>query len=164
MSERATVEATQITLGKGLVDVGPILWDGRRGILLRPRPHHLPINDAGELQNVEYLPVEGDVVIWLDGLEAGWTRLQVTRPDFDFGRYPTTAHAIARIAELEAAVAAGRVEERERSAAKIDDMIAEREKVRRDLRGHDRVRYGAAGAIDALQKLAAALRAPQEDA
>lgn len=69
----AEITATQIAMGHGRVDVGPITHEGRVGLLLHPRPEVIPVGEAGTLQNVDYWPQEGDVVIWLDGPERGET-------------------------------------------------------------------------------------------
>lgn len=66
----AANEATQITMGRGLVDVTRIEHEGRSGILFRPRSEHIPIGDEGELQPGKYWPVASDVVIWIEN-EAG---------------------------------------------------------------------------------------------
>lgn len=60
------VEAAQITMGRGLVDVSRIEHEGRAGILFRPRDDHIPVGEEGELQPGEYWPVKGDVVIWIE--------------------------------------------------------------------------------------------------
>lgn len=65
--------ATVIEIGHGLVDVGAFGDEKRIGLLLRPRPRFIPVGEPGELQNVIYQPVAGDVVIWLDGPELGQT-------------------------------------------------------------------------------------------
>lgn len=62
----AGVKAAQITMGRGLVDVTMITHEGRSGILFRPRDHHIPVGEPGEIQAGEYWPVEGDVVIWIE--------------------------------------------------------------------------------------------------
>lgn len=60
------VEATQITMCRGLVDVSRIEHEGSAGILFRPRADHIPVGEEGELQAGEYWPVKGDVVIWIE--------------------------------------------------------------------------------------------------
>ncbi|WP_210203041.1 hypothetical protein [Pseudaminobacter soli (ex Li et al. 2025)] len=65
-ADKVQMEAVEISMGHGLVDVGPITWQGRSGILLRPRDKHIPVGSPGELQDQSYWPVSGDVVIWID--------------------------------------------------------------------------------------------------
>ncbi len=69
------IRATQITMGRGLVDVTRIEHEGRAGILFRPRQSHIPVGEPGELSPGEYWPVEGDVVIWIEN-EAGASVIQ----------------------------------------------------------------------------------------
>ena len=57
--------ATEIYMGRGLVDVGDIHHEGRSGILFRPRATHIPIGQPGEVSG-EYWPGHGDVVIWIE--------------------------------------------------------------------------------------------------
>ena len=66
MANELKLEATEITMGLGLVDVTTISHDGKSGILFRPRPEHIPVGEDGELQGGEYWPVKGDVVIWIE--------------------------------------------------------------------------------------------------
>ncbi|WP_079212978.1 hypothetical protein [Brucella pituitosa] len=66
MANELKLEATEITMGLGLVDVTTISHDGKSGILFRPRPEHIPVGEDGELHGGEYWPVKGDVVIWIE--------------------------------------------------------------------------------------------------
>jgi hypothetical protein len=59
--------ATEVTIGRGLVDIGPIYWLGKTGVLIRARPNHIAFGEPGELQKGEYDTAPGDVVIWVDG-------------------------------------------------------------------------------------------------
>ncbi|NTG85814.1 hypothetical protein G6L15_06580 [Agrobacterium rhizogenes] len=59
-------KAAEIVMGRGLIDVTSISYDGRSGILFRPRSEHIPVGDEGQLQEGEYWPVAGDVVIWIE--------------------------------------------------------------------------------------------------
>lgn len=60
-------DATHITLGAGICDIGPINYGDKTAVLIRPRANHVPFGQQGELQNTEYVPVKGDVVIWSKG-------------------------------------------------------------------------------------------------
>lgn len=59
------ISCPQIAMGHGLVDVGPIYWQGRTGIILHPRSGHIPLGKPGELSG-DYWPTNDDVVIWID--------------------------------------------------------------------------------------------------
>lgn len=59
------VVCPQIEMGHGLVDVGQIHWQGRKGIVLHPRENFIPIGEEGDLKG-DYWPVTSDVVIWID--------------------------------------------------------------------------------------------------
>jgi hypothetical protein len=65
--QEGTDEGTHVTVGLGLCDIGPIKAEGRTGVLVRPRGEHIPFGEPGELQNTEYWPRKGDVVIWVEG-------------------------------------------------------------------------------------------------
>ncbi|GJD41361.1 WYL domain-containing protein [Methylobacterium bullatum] len=65
------IEATQITLGEGVVDIGPITHEGKTGVLFRPRKEHIAFGEAGQLPEGEYWPVPGDVVLWVSGKGPG---------------------------------------------------------------------------------------------
>jgi len=70
------VGATEIAMGHGLVDVGPIYLEDRVGIILHPRTDFIPIGEGGSIGGDPpqfYDPQSGDVVIWLDGPERGTT-------------------------------------------------------------------------------------------
>lgn len=69
-AEVETGKAAEIVMGRGLVDVTTISYQGRTGILFRPRSEHIPVGADGQLQEGEYWPVAGDVVIWIEN-EAG---------------------------------------------------------------------------------------------
>jgi hypothetical protein len=69
-TQESAIKAAQITMGRGLVDVSRIEHEGRAGILFRPRDHHIPIGDEGDLPPGDYWPVDGDVIIWIEN-EAG---------------------------------------------------------------------------------------------
>lgn len=63
-----TIKATQISMGHGLVDVGDIQHEGRKGILFSPRECHIPIGAEGSISG-DYWPRTGDVVIWIDNAD-----------------------------------------------------------------------------------------------
>lgn len=65
--EGGGMQATEITLGVGLVDITEIKHEGRVGILFRPRQEHVPFGGPGVLPEGEYWPVAGDVVLWVAG-------------------------------------------------------------------------------------------------
>ena len=67
MPATETIRGAQITLGKGVVDIAPIEHEGRKGVLLRPRQTIIPYGQPGELPEGRYWPVEGDVVLWVEG-------------------------------------------------------------------------------------------------
>ncbi|GEP11698.1 hypothetical protein [Methylobacterium gnaphalii] len=60
-------EATQVTLGEGLVDITVITHEGKSGVLFRPRAEKIPFGEPGELPEGDYWPVAGDVVLWVSG-------------------------------------------------------------------------------------------------
>ena len=60
------IKATEIVMGRGLVDVTKISHEGRSGILFRARSEHIPVGADGQLQAGEYWPVAGDVIIWIE--------------------------------------------------------------------------------------------------
>ncbi len=66
---------TEVILGHGMIDLGPITYNGRTGLLLRKRDHHIPVGQPGEVQG-EYWPRSGDVVIWFDNGDRGDTLLE----------------------------------------------------------------------------------------
>lgn len=65
------LDAVEISMGYGAVDIGPFTWGTRKGVLLAPRSYIIPPGQPGRLQNQEYWPVRGDVVIWIDQPGAG---------------------------------------------------------------------------------------------
>lgn len=62
---------TEIILGNGMVDVGPIAYNGKIGLLLRNRSTYIPVGQPGEINDQEYWPKTGDVVIWFDRGDRG---------------------------------------------------------------------------------------------
>lgn len=65
------LDCIEIMMGHGLVDIGPITWGTRKGVLLAPRDYVIPPGEPGRLQDQTYWPVRGDVVIWIDKPGAG---------------------------------------------------------------------------------------------
>ncbi|MGC1304774.1 MAG: hypothetical protein WA840_20585 [Caulobacteraceae bacterium] len=65
-SRDGKLPATEVTIGQGRVDISPINWNGKSGVLISPREHHVPLGEVtGEPR--EYSTKAGDVVIWIDG-------------------------------------------------------------------------------------------------
>lgn len=65
------LDATEISMGHGMVDVAEFKWGTRKGVLLAPRSYFIEPGQPGPLANTDYWPMRGDVVIWIDNPNAG---------------------------------------------------------------------------------------------
>ncbi len=82
------ITCPQIAMGHGLVDVGQIHFDGRKGIILHPRAKHIPVGELGDLAG-DYWPTAGDVVIWIDKPEGADVILKELAPLASLSKSPS---------------------------------------------------------------------------